>query len=143
MGGSSTDSYWQQITDPLGTLEPDRDYSLTVALGRYKGSQQVNTEIRLRVGSDFNGQLIKALNIPANTVAADTFQDFTLNVSSAEVQPFLALHQGESLVVEFDGNMGGGYIGALDNVRLSFIPEPTTATLLALGGLLVLRRRTA
>jgi len=133
MGGSNPQSLWQKITSPLGTLEPYRDYSLTVSIGRYASGNQPPMELRLIAGDDFTGTLLEQLVIPYNAVANDSFQDFTINFTTAEALAFLGAHQGESLVVELysyqfaiPGQLGAS--GFLDNVRLSFVetPEPVS-----------------
>ncbi len=148
MGGSNPQSLWQKITSPLGTLEPYRDYSLTVSIGRYAAGNQPRLELRLISGNDFTGTLLEQLVIPYNTVANDSFQDFTINLSRLEALPFMGAHQGESLVVELysyqfaiPGEIGNSAF--LDNVRLSYVdaPEPASLSLLALGSAMVLRRR--
>jgi len=43
--------------------------------------------------------------------------------------------------VAFHNREGGGHVAYLDNVSIVFSPEPGTLSLLAIGGLLALRRR--
>ena len=56
-------------------------------------------------------------------------------------------HVGQSLFIEFNGTTTAGNIDAfngfarVDDVQLSVVPEPATMSLLAIGGIALIRRR--
>ena len=142
MSGTQSGSFWQKTSR---TLEPF-DYTLTVKLGREIGVPQAGAAIRVRLGNDVSGTILKSLSIPANSSPSDSFQTYTLNITKAESAAFLPANQGTNLVIELFGDMNtlvSGSFGRVDwdVVQFSYIPEPTTAALLGLAGLLLLRRR--
>jgi len=133
------------LTGGLGAIELGA-YTLTVALGHRNTSNRLPDNYRIELLGDGGvlgfAQLLDARNV----IPAGSFSDltFTFNTSLADL--------GKNLNIRLTHSTDDGVFrqGAFDNVRLSFvafvpIPEPATATLglMALGGLMMRRRRMA
>lgn len=128
------------IFQDVGTLLPNTQYTLTVAIG-----QRLD-----RVNGSATIGLINAAFGEGNAWANGTLLNSTLAVSSVSgsFQDFTTTFTTGATV---SGNLyvGAQYVGdgtiqaSVDNFRLDAIPEPTAAALLAFGALGALRRRRA
>ena len=85
--------------------------------------------------------LLKQVAIPNPGVAA-TFQtnSLTFGPSDANFSALFAAHQLEPLTISFYANPVGRSEVDWDNVTFDFVPEPSTAALLAIGAVLLRRR---
>ncbi|RYG44142.1 PEP-CTERM sorting domain-containing protein [bacterium] len=128
------------IFQDVGTLLPNTQYTLTVAIGqrldRINGSATIGL-INAAFGEDnawADGILLNSTT--AVSSVSGSFEDFTTTFTTGST---------------VSGNLyiGAQYVGdgtiqaSVDNFRLEAIPEPSAAALLAFGVLGVLRRRRA
>jgi len=135
----------------LGTIEPNTEYTLTVAIGNVGGSDSVSNHSPGNVSFSLlaNGIAFATDTVPNGTVQDATFEDFRLTFQT----PSSGSIMGENLEIQLASlpTPGPGSGPAFDNVILdatsiAAAPEPSTEALLVSGALtlwwLMRRRRT-
>jgi len=124
---------------PVAIIESETSYTLTVALGRAKNVPVGDVTVALTI----SGFPIAEVLVPAASITQDTFNDFSVNLTTFAKYPFA----GEELDARVTHTYGGAIDASLDidNVRFDVtrVPEPGTASaaLLALGAVLPMSRR--
>ncbi|MEM9020462.1 MAG: PEP-CTERM sorting domain-containing protein [Planctomycetota bacterium] len=151
-------SIYQQSTD---VFEAGKDYTFTLEVGN-QGDPVIGDTVGLKIaigyldtsgGQTGSGvfQVINERRIVASQLdnsGSTLLNDFSVDVLSSELSPSL-LDERIAVQVLVDvptdlggvdpGDLGGGF--NVDNARLTAVPEPASAGLLVLGGLLIARRR--
>jgi PEP-CTERM motif len=126
----------------LGVIEPNTDYTLTVAIGNVAGSDSASNHSPGNVSFSLlaNGTPFATETVPNGTVPDGTFQDFSLTFQTPGSGSII----GGSLEIQLASlpTSGPGFGPAFDNVTLdatsiAVAPEPSTCSLL-LGGFLIL-----
>jgi len=123
---------------PVALVQEDFSYDLTVSLGRAKGVATGEVEIQLLI-SKFP---IASIVVTPAQITADSFKDFTVNLTTFEGYPFA----GEELHARITHRYAGaGDVSVdIDNVRLDMtkVPEPSggALALMALGAMIAPRR---
>lgn len=132
----ATGAHTGQIeSDVLGVLQTG-SYTLNVAVGaRPVGSwTDIEYTISLVAGGNVVGSASTTLSPSTATLGSGEWEDLQLIVSTAG-----SAHLGEDLTVRIDtanqGALGDFTQANFDNVRLSYIPEPSSLVLLGLAGL--------
>ena len=124
----------------LGAIEPNTDYTLTVAIGNVGGSDSVSNHSPGNVSFSLlaNGSAFATDNVPNGTVPDATFEDFSLTFQTPSSGSII----GENLEIQLASlpTPGPGTGPAFDNVTLdatsiASAPEPPTSALLLAGGL--------
>lgn len=151
--------------ESAGVFEAQKDYSFTLAVGLssvFPAGDDAPLRIAIGYLDDTPGlegsemfQELAGLDIIASqlgpgagTSGPSPLSDFTVELDDLDIAPEL-LGKGIAVEIRVDVpsdipvqdrfNIGGSF--NYDNARLAVVPEPTSLALLAVGGLLGLRRR--
>jgi hypothetical protein len=130
------------------TLTSGASYTLTMALGARNDDINETTSIQIRAGgTDYaTSTLLAETTVNAATIAKGSFADYsvTFDSSSPGYAALLSANAGQNLRVAVitTANSQGAETD-VDNVRFTQteVPEPASLGMLAVGGLLMLRRR--
>jgi hypothetical protein len=144
-GLAGPDEIFGNDDDPR--LLPNRDYILTVSVGRRApvagdptGFAQFGMAWILNPTNDFGGQLLVSYSASADTIPAGAFQDFTFALDHRTIQQ--PSFYGGRLGIRLFTGRGGDVVVDYDNVRAEVvtIPEPDCLAILTLGMGLFARR---
>jgi len=146
-GSDGDGGFAQVLTDPSATLA-DTTYVLTVEVGNAIGYDWPGYAVQLLAGgtphtpgdgSNYTGPVTGGTLLAEDnntlTIAAGTFETSTVTYA---YNPAHSALLGEPLQIRLLAGVGNGEVD-FDNVQLT--PEPATLSMLALGGLALLRRR--
>ena len=118
---------------PLATVESDLTYTLSM-LARWR-QDPAATPVVLDLLAD---GVALTPSSSVDPVLTGEWQEFSRTYDAAS----LSGHLGESLTIQLGvGRGASGTQSLFDAVSLGYVPEPTTMSLLALGGLALLRRK--
>ena len=131
----------------LGTITPDTDYTLTVAIGNRNGTGLYNDPGNVSFSLLANGVAFATQTVSNGTVPNGTFDDFALTYTTPDAGSII----GENLTIQLATlpEQSNAFQAAFDNVTLdettiAAAPEPSTVILLlsglALIGIARLRR---
>ena len=123
------------------TLTAGSTYTMTVAIGDYKGLTPTNWHLAISTSSMGVGTYLANLSGLGTSLTDDQFNDFSVSYTATGLEP----QNGEDLKITLwgqnDDGIGGGTHVPFDNVRVDVVPEPSTAVLGMLGSLFLVRRR--
>lgn len=123
------------------TLTPGTTYTMTVAIGDYKGLTPTNWHLAISTSSMGVGTYLSNLSGLGTSLSDDQFNDFSVSYTATGLEP----QNGEDLKITLwgqnDDGPGGGTHVPFDNVRVDVVPEPSAAVLGMLGSLFLVRRR--
>ena len=122
------------------TLTAGTTYTMTVAIGDYKGLTPTNWHLAISTSSMSLGTYLVNLSGLGTSLTDDQFNDFSVSYTATGLEPQI----GEDLKITLWGqNDGTGTHVPFDNVRLdAAVPEPSAALLGGIGLLsLIIRRR--
>lgn len=126
------------VVQPIDGIVAGQSYTLNL-WARAAGAVQNGAEFRIEwvnaVGGFVGGQF--DLNVPIQGQLTDTYQPFSLTA----VAPAEAVRANVVFAIQTFTNDGMGFDTAVYWDDVSFVPAPGAAGLLALGGLLAMRRR--
>jgi PEP-CTERM motif len=121
----------------LGTITPDTDYTLTVAIGNRNGTGLYNDPGNVSFSLLANGVAFATQTVTNGTVPNGTFDDFTLTYTTPDSGSMI----GENLTIQLATlpEQSNAFQAGFDNVTLdettiAAAPEPATVILLV-GGL--------
>jgi len=115
-------------TNSLGSVAPNLDYVLTVALGNRNDALFFDTGT-YTIALLANGVSVAQTNFAGNLIAHGTFVDVSTSFVSPSSGPLI----GESLTIELSATAGSSSDeGILDNVRLTASSVPDTGSTFAL-----------
>ncbi len=110
------------------TFAANIDYYLTVAVGTRSGNLANTAQLGMQL---LAGSTVIASSTVRNTTA-DSFTDFTLHYDPVVAGSTYSSFYGQAVTIRFveiDTSFSGEM--DIDNVRLTFIPEPSTTALIA------------
>ena len=135
-GSSSSGQGIQQTL--AATFAANTDYTLTVA----RGTRNSNFNNTLRMSLLAGSTVLTTRDVaPEPSGSRGTFLDYFTTYTYSAADAGLV---GQALIVRFqeiDTPGNAQFEVDIDNVRLSFVPEPSSASLMGLAGALLFRRR--
>ena len=129
----------QEITGT--TLIAGNTYTLTVAIGDYKGLNPTNWHLAISTSSMSVGTYLTNFSGLGTLLTNDQFNDFSVSYTATGLEPQIGEDLKITLWGQNDDGIGGGTHVPFDNVRVAVVPEPSTAVLGMLGSLVLVRRR--
>ena len=129
-----TASVYQTLSVPAVA---NATYTLTFDVGRPNSETGGQVQALLYDGAVGSSTIINQTKTQINWEASPTWETFTVTGTTG------ATVSGNNISIKFVG-VSGGQNGAgdwLDNVSLSYVPEPTSIMTASIGSLLMLRRR--
>jgi len=130
----------------LGTIIPDTQYTLTVAIGNHNGTGSYDYPGNVSFSLLANGVAFATQTVTNGTVPKGTFEDFSLTYTTPSSGSLI----GKNLTIQLASlpEIGTAYQPAFDNVTLAatslqVAPEPPSWGLVVIGALLfcLMRRR--
>ena len=129
----------QEITGT--TLTAGNTYTLTVAIGDYKGLTPTNWHLAISTSSMSVGTYLTNFSGLGTSLTDDQFNDFSVSYTATGLEPQIGEDLKITLWGQNDDGIGGGTHVPFDNVRVTAVPEPSVALLGGIGLLSLLRRR--
>ena len=123
------------------TLTAGVTYTMTVAIGDYKGLNPTNWHLAISTSSMIVGNYLTNLSGLSTSLTDDQFNDFSVSYTATGSEPQIGEDLKITLWGQNDDGIGGGTHVPFDNVRVTVVPEPSTAALGMLGSLFLVRRR--
>jgi hypothetical protein len=138
LGGETGNALRQDLSD---IYMMGNSYRLTVGAcvsDPYPPLQDSVLQLALYYQSGLNQIDIASISIPVYSLSSSALEDFSVTIPTVQLSdPWLNKDIG--ITIRSNGPMGGYW--EIDNVRLEYVPEPATLSLLAFGGLALLRKR--